>query len=47
MLLKSYTGNQVQVLGEAQVDVSYGEQAGKFTLYVVKDTGSCLLAAIG
>ena len=43
VLLKSYTGNQVQVQGEAQVDVSYGEQGGKFTLYVVKGSGSCLL----
>ena len=43
MLLKSYTGNQVKVLGEAQVDVSYGEQKGKYTLYVVKGNNSCLL----
>jgi len=43
MLLKAYTGSQVQVEGEAQVNVSYGEQKGKFTLYVVKGNGSCLL----
>jgi len=43
MLLKAYTGSQVQVVGEAQVNVSYGEQKGKFTLYVVKGNGSCLL----
>jgi len=43
MLLKAYTGSQVQVVEEAQVDVSYGEQKGKFTLYVVKGNGSCLL----
>ena len=28
MLLKSYTGEQVKVLGEVQVDMSYGEQKG-------------------
>jgi len=43
MFLKAYTGNQVQVVGEAQVNVSYGKQKGKFTLYVVKGNDSCLL----
>ena len=43
VLLKAYTGSPVQVQGEAQVNVSYGEQGGKFTLYVVKGSGSCLL----
>ena len=43
VLLKSYTGNQVRVQGEAQVDVSYGEQRDTFTLHVVKGSGSCLL----
>lgn len=43
MLLKSYTGDQVKVLGEVQVDVSYGEQKDKYTLYVVKGNNSCLL----
>ena len=43
VLLKSYTGNQVQVQGEAQVDVQYGEQQGTFTMYVVSGKGSCLL----
>ena len=36
MLLKSYTGDQVKVVGEVQVDLSYGKQMGKYTLYVVK-----------
>ena len=31
------------MIGEAQVDVSYGKQASKFMLYIVKDIGSCLL----
>ena len=43
VLLKAYTGSPVQVQGEAQVNVSYGKQGGKFTLYVVKGSGSCLL----
>ena len=43
MLLKSYTGDQVKVLGEVQVAVSYGEQKGNYTLYVVKSNNSCLL----
>ena len=43
MLLKSYTGDQVKVLGEVQVAVSYGEQKGNYTLYVVKGNNSCLL----
>lgn len=43
VLLRSYTGNQVQVHGEAQVDVKYGDQQGTFTLYAVSGNGSCLL----
>ena len=43
VLLKSYTGNQVQVQGETQVDVKYGDQQGTFTLYVVSGNGACLL----
>ena len=43
MLLESYTGDQVKVLGEVQVDVSYGEQKGSHSLYVVKSNNSCLL----
>ena len=46
MLLKSYTGDQVKVLGEVQVAVSYGEQKGNYTLYVVKGNNSCLLGRI-
>lgn len=46
MLLKLYTGDQVEVL-EVQVDLSYGEQKGKYTLCVVKGNNSCLLGRIG
>ena len=31
------------MLGEVQVDVSYREQRGKYTLYVVEGNNSCLL----
>ena len=47
VLLKPYTGSQVQIQGEPQVDMSYGEQRGKFTLYVVKGSVSCLLSQTG
>ena len=44
VLLKPYTESQAQVQGEAQVDMSYGEQRGKFTLYMIKGSVSCLLS---
>ena len=42
-LLKSYTGAKIPVAGEVQVTVSYGQQGGTFTLYVVKGGGPSLL----
>ena len=47
-LLKSYTGAKIPVADipvadEVQVTVSYGQQGGTFTLYVVKGRGPSLL----
>ena len=41
--LKTYTDNQVHVLGQITVDVSYGTQKGMYTLFVVKGSGTNLL----
>ena len=41
--LKTYTNDQVHVLGQVTVDVSYGTQKGTYTLYVVKGAGTSLL----
>ena len=43
MRLKTYTEEQVQVLGQIVVDVCYGIQKGPYVLYVVKGVGSSLL----
>ena len=42
-LLKAYTGAQIPIVGEVQVPVSYRQQGGTFTLYVVKGGGPSLL----
>jgi len=41
--LKTYTKEQLQVLGQLTVDVSYHNQQGLYTLYVVKGSGPSLL----
>ena len=41
--LKTYTKEQLQVLEEMTVDVSYHNQQGLYTLYVVKGSGPSLL----
>ena len=41
--LTTYTKDQLQVMGQVTVDVSYGIQNGRYTLYAVKDTGTSLL----
>lgn len=41
--LKTYTEEQLQVLGWITVDVSYYSQLGSYTLHVVKGSGPCLL----
>ena len=41
--MKTYTDDQVHVLGQISVDVSYGTQNGMYTLYVVKGAGTSLL----
>ena len=41
--LKTYTDDQVHVLGQITVDVSYGTQKGMYTLFVVKGSGTNLL----
>ena len=45
--LKTYTEDQVQVLGQITVDVSYGIQKGTYTLYVVKGAGTSSLGVTG
>lgn len=41
--LKTYTEEQLQVLGQMTVTVSYHNQQGLYTLYVVKGSGPSLL----
>ena len=41
--LKTYTDDQVHVLRQITVDVSYGTQKGMYTLFVVKGSGTNLL----
>jgi len=41
--LKTYTEEQLQVLGQMTVDMSYHNQQGLYTLYVVKGSGPSLL----
>jgi len=41
--LKTYTEERLQVLGQLTVDVSYHNQQGLYTLYVVKGSGPSLL----
>ena len=42
MLLKTYTGERLQVLGQMQAQVTYGEQKGCFPLLVVAGNGPSL-----
>ena len=41
--LKTYTGEPLQVVGQVTVTVSYHNQQGSYTLYVVKGAGPSLL----
>ena len=41
--LKTYTGEVVQILGEAKVTVNYGEQTQQLTVYVVNGNGPNLM----
>ena len=41
--LKTYTGEAVQILGEAQVTVCYGEQSQKLVVYVANGNGLNLM----
>ncbi|KAL5463984.1 hypothetical protein EMCRGX_G032937, partial [Ephydatia muelleri] len=43
VLLKTYTGDPISVVGEAKVPVSYNQQLSTLVLYVVKGTGPSLL----
>ena len=42
--LTMYSKDQLQVLGQVTVDVSYGTQNGIYTLYVIKGTGTSLIS---
>ena len=42
--LTTYTKDQLQVLGQVTIDVSYGTQNGRYTLYVVKGRDTSLLS---
>ena len=43
VILRMYTSEIIPVRGEVQVDVTYGDQMKKLTLYVTRDEGPCLL----
>eukprot|EP00731_Ephydatia_muelleri_P017067 Em0010g165a len=43
VLLRTYTGDPISVVGEAKVAVSYNQQLSTLVLYVVKGTGPILL----
>ena len=43
VLLRTYTGDPISVVGEAKVAVSYNQQLSTLVLYVVKGTGPSLL----
>ncbi|KAL5500514.1 hypothetical protein EMCRGX_G012092, partial [Ephydatia muelleri] len=43
VLLRTYTGDPISVVGEAKVPVSYNQQLSTLVLYVVKGTGPSLL----
>ena len=43
VVLRTYTSEIIPVSGEVQVNVAYGEQRKKLTLYVTKEDGPCLL----
>ena len=43
VLLRTYTGNPISVVGEAKVAVTYNQQLSTLVLYVVKGTGPSLL----
>ena len=43
VVLRTYTSEIIPVRGEVQVNVAYGEQKKKLTLYVTKQDGPCLL----
>ena len=43
VVLRTYTSEVIPVRGEVQVNVTYGNQRKKFTLYVTRDEGPCLL----
>eukprot|EP00731_Ephydatia_muelleri_P034546 Em0065g7a len=43
VLLRTYTGDPISVVGEAKVPVSYNQQLSTLVLYVVKGTGPSLM----
>ena len=43
VLLRTYTGDPISVVGEARLAVSYNQQLSTLVLYVVKGTGPSLL----
>ena len=43
VVLRTYTSEVIPVRGEVQVNVTYGEQKKKLTLYVTRQEGPCLL----
>ena len=43
VVLRTYTSEVIPVLGEVLVDVTYGQQSKKLTLYVTKRDGPCLM----
>ena len=43
VVLRTYTSEVIPVRGEVQVNVGYGEQKKKLTLYVTRQEGPCLM----
>ena len=43
LILTTYTGEEMEVTGEMQVEVSYGDYKGCLSLYVVEGTGPSLM----
>ena len=43
LILTTYTGEQLKLLGEKKFEVRYGSQCKHLTLYVVEGKGPCLL----
>ena len=39
VVLQTYTGDPIPLVGKVMVHVSYGTQSGRFPLYIVKGSG--------